>query len=189
MPYRDQASREQFNRRLAGGEQREALRGFDSNRAAERARARDSLTQRGITAPATSNLQARERAQQATRDLRDNPQTRERAQAATRKLQDNPQARQRAQSAVQHRGGEQQLRQRSQNNSQIRQQARQQHTKVQAPRNNAFAGARSPSQSRALANRGQVSRAAASRPQAARAGHPVQRPARAPSRGGAHRRG
>ncbi|MNO84979.1 hypothetical protein D3C76_763360 [compost metagenome] len=206
MPYRDQASREQFNRRLAGGEQREALRGFDSNRAAERARARDSLTQRGITAPATSNLQARERAQaatrelrdnpqareraqQATRDLRDNPQARERAQAATRKLQDNPQARQRAQSAVQHRGGEQQLRQRSQNNSQIRQQARQQHTKVQAPRNNAFAGARSPSQSRALANRGQVSRAAASRPQAARAGHPVQRPARAPSRGGAHRRG
>ncbi|MGC4007626.1 MAG: DUF3300 domain-containing protein [Pseudomonas sp.] len=200
VPYRDARSREQYNRRLSGGEQREAMRGFDSARAQERSRARESLTQRGI-APAANNQQARERAQAATRDLRDNPQAlqraqqanreprdvnqaRERAQNATRELQNNPENRQRAQNAMQNRSNQMQQRPRAQNNQQIREQARQQHARTQAPRNNAFAGANNPRQSREFANRGQASRAAASRPQAARAGHTVQRPARAPRGGG-----
>ena len=201
VPYRDTRSREQYNRRLAGGEQREAMRGFDSTRAQERSRAQQSLAERGIAPPAANNAQARERAQAATRDLRDNPQAlqraqqanreprdvnqaRERAQNATRELKNNPDARQRAQSVAQNRSAQTQQRPRAQNNQQIREQARQQHARTQAPRNNAFAGANNPRQSRELANRGQVSRAAASRPQAARAGHTVQRPARAPRGGG-----
>ncbi|PJI47696.1 MAG: hypothetical protein CTR55_18570 [Pseudomonas sp.] len=204
VPYRDATSRAQYNRRLAGGEQREAMRGFDSNRAQERAQARESLTQRGIAPPAANNMQARERAQAATRDLRDNPQAlqraqqgnreardnaqaRERAQAATRELNRTPDNRQRAQNMAQNRNSQTQQRPRVQNNQQIRQQARQQHARTQAPRNNAFAGANNPRQSRELANRGQASRAVASRPQAARAGHTVQRPARALSGGGRHR--
>ncbi|MDN6858218.1 DUF3300 domain-containing protein [Pseudomonas sp. CAN2814] len=203
VPYRDAASREQYSRRLAGGEQREGMRGFDSARAEERSRARESLAQRGV-APAMNNEQARQRAQAATRDLRDNPQAlqraqqgnrelrdnnqaRERAQAATRELNRNPDNRQRAQNAVQNRSNQAQQRPRAQNNQQIREQARQQHARAQAPRNNAFAGANNPRQSRELANRGQASRAAASRPQAVRAGHTVQRPARAPSGGGRRR--
>lgn len=201
VPYRDSASREQYNRRLAGGEQRDALRGFDSARTQERAKARESLSQRGIAPPAANNAQARERAQAATRDLRDNPQAqqrlqqgnrdnaqaRERAQAATRELNRTPENRQRAQNQVQNRSNQAQQRPRTQNNQQIREQARQQHARTQAPRNNAFAGANNPRQSREVANRGQASRAAASRPQAARAGHTVQRPARAPSGGGRRR--
>ncbi|QRY77041.1 DUF3300 domain-containing protein [Pseudomonas sp. PDNC002] len=202
VPYRDARSREQYNRRLAGGEQREAMRGFDSARAEERSRARESLTQRGIAPPA-NNQQARERAQAATRDLRDNPQAlqraqqanreprdanqaRERAQNATRELKNNPEARQRAQNVAQNRSTQSQQRPRAQNNQQIREQAREQHARTQAPRNNAFAGANNPRQTRDFANRGQASRAAASRPQAqaARAGHTVQRPARAPRGGG-----
>ncbi len=203
VPYRDAASREQYNRRLAGGDQREALRGFDSARAEERSRARESLAQRGIEPPAMNNAQARDRAQAATRDLRDNPQAlqraqqgnqlrdnqqaRERAQAATRELGNNPDSRQRAQNVAQNRSAQAQQRPRAQNNTQIREQARQQRARTQAPRNNAFAGANNPRQSRELANRGQASRAVASRPQAARAGHTVQRPARAPSGGGRRR--
>lgn len=204
VPYRDAASREQYSRRLAGGEQREAMRGFDSARAEERSRARESLTQRGIAPPAANNAQARERAQAATRDLRDNPQAqqrlqqgnrdardnaqaRDRAQAATRELNRTPDNRQRAQNQLQNRSNQAQQRPRAQNNQQVRDQARQQHARTQAPRNNAFAGANNPRQSREVANRGQASRAAASRPQAARAGHTVQRPARAPSGGGRRR--
>ncbi|MFJ3263437.1 DUF3300 domain-containing protein [Pseudomonas sp. NPDC086581] len=201
VPYRDSASRAQYNRRLAGSEQRDALRGFDSTRTQERAKARESLSQRGIAPPAQNNAQARERAQAATRDLRDNPQAqqrlqqgnrdnaqaRDRAQAATRELNRTQENRQRAQNQVQNRSNQAQQRPRTQNNQQIREQARQQHARTQAPRNNAFAGANNPRQSREVANRGQVSRAAASRPQAARAGHTVQRPARAPSGGGRRR--
>lgn len=199
VPYRDAASREQYNRRLAGGEQREAMRGFDSVRAEERSRARESLAQRGV-APPINNEQARQRAQAATRDLRDNPQAlqrpqqggreardntqaRERAQAATRELNRQPDARERAGNVAQNRSAQAQQRPRAQNNQRAREEARLQHARTQAPRNNAFAGANNPRQSREFTNRGQASRAAASRPQAARAGHAVQRPARAPSGG------
>jgi hypothetical protein len=157
VPYRDRASREQYGQRLSGSEQRQALRGHDPARSAERERARQSLEQRGFDSPASSNRQARERAQTADRDLRDQPRVRQHDQ------------------------------QRS--NAQTRQQARQQYSAGQGTRNNAFAGARAPSQARNYSQRGQASRAAASRPQAARAtGHAVSRPAISSSRGGARRR-
>lgn len=161
VPYRDRASREQYGQRLAGSEQRDALRGRDPARTAERERARQSLTQRGIETPATSNREARERAQQADRDLRNQPQ---RAQARA------------------------QPRQRTQSSPQARQQARQQHASTPKTRNNAFADARNPAQSRVNTSRGATSRATASRPRAERSSRPVQRPVRSSSRGGARRR-
>ncbi|MNQ82388.1 hypothetical protein D3C85_974370 [compost metagenome] len=175
VPYRDNRNRQQNGLRLSGGEQRQALRGYDANRTAERQRASQSLQQRGIQAPAASNQQARERAQAAGRDLRNEPQARERAQATT-------QQRQRAQASAQQRP-------RAQNNQQVRQQARQQHTAArQGPRNNAFAGARQPSQARASASRGEASRQSAARSHKVSAGRQVQRPAHSPSRGGGGRR-
>ncbi|MFC5695326.1 DUF3300 domain-containing protein [Pseudomonas sp. GCM10022186] len=175
VPYRDNRNRQQNGLRMSGGEQRQALRGYDAQRTAERQRASQSLQQRGIQAPAASNQQARERAQAASRDLRTDPQ-----------------ARQRAESAVQQRqrtDANRQQRPRAQNNQQVRQQARQQQSASrQGPRNNAFAGARQPSQTRAATSRGEFSRASASRPQKASAGRQVQRPAHAPSRGGGGRR-
>ena len=192
VPYRDPASRERYDRRLADGGQRDAYRGLDPARSAERERARESLAQRGIASPATSNRQALERAQTAGREMRNDPQARQRAQAEL-------QARQQG-------GGHQQLRERaagnreaatrprassagaqrplsSQHNSQARQQFRQQHAS-QGVRNNAFAGARQPTQARQQIYRGQASQMAASRPHAGGAGRPVQRPAG----GGFHRR-
>ena len=140
---------------MSGSEQRDAFRGRDVARSAERERARQSLQQRGIDAPATSNSQARERAEVASREFDRQAQVRQ-------GLQNNPQA---------------------------RQQARQQYASTQGTRNNAFAGARSPTQARAQVSRGQVSQAAASRPQAARdSGRTVQRASRAPSGGGGRRR-
>lgn len=203
VPYRDQISRDKFSQRLPGSEQRSAFRGHDTARVADRERARQSLEQRGIDSPATSNRQARERAQSATRELDRDPQARERAQvgtrdlsrdqardraqAATRDLSRDTQARERAQASTRDANRAAQTRQR-QSNPQARQQVRQQYASSLGTRDNAFAGARSPSQSRAQANRGQASRAAASRPQAARAsGRPVQR-ASAPSRSGGARR-
>ncbi|THG81477.1 DUF3300 domain-containing protein, partial [Pseudomonas sp. A-1] len=59
VPYRDNASRERYSQRLPGAEQRDALRGREPARGAERERARQTLSQRGIEAPATSNREAR----------------------------------------------------------------------------------------------------------------------------------
>lgn len=164
VPYRDRANQERYGRRLEGGEQRAALRGQDSARAADRERARQSLAQRGIEAPATSNRQARERAQTANRDLSQRANSRQREQSGAA------------------------VRQRSADNPKARQQARERYASAQGPRNNAFADARSPTQSRANFERGQASRANASRPQAERVGRPVQRPASAPSRSAGGRR-
>lgn len=172
VPYRDRASREQYGQRLSGSEQRDAFRGRDVVRSADRERARQSLQQRGIDAPATSNSQARERAQVASREFDREAQARVRAQAASREQ-----------------GRETQARQRLQSNPQARQQVRQQYAGTQGGRNNAFAGARSPTQARAQVSRGQVSQAAARRPQAMRdSGRTVQRASRAPSGGGGRRR-
>ncbi|MBD7977179.1 DUF3300 domain-containing protein [Serpens gallinarum] len=156
VPYRDRASREQYGQRLANSEQREALRGRDTARTADRESARKSLEQRGFESPATSNRQARERAQTANREMRDPAQAR---QPSRDQARSTPQA---------------------------RQQARQQHSASRNTPDNAFAGARSPNRERASQQRGQASRAAASRPQAARtSGRAVSRPAMASSRGGA----
>lgn len=162
VPYRDRASREQYGQRLANGEQRQELRGRDTARVADRERARQSLEQRGFESPATSNRQARERAQTANRDMRDPAQARQRAQSREQTRNHNPQA---------------------------RQQARQQHATSRGARDNAFAGARAPDRERASQQRGQASRASASRPQSSRAsGRAVSRPAMSSSRGGARRR-
>ncbi|MES2819983.1 MAG: DUF3300 domain-containing protein [Pseudomonadota bacterium] len=191
VPYRDSANREQYGRRLEGSEQRDVYRGHEAARSAERERARQSLEQRGIEAPATSNQQARERAQAATRELDRDPsrtlnrdaQTPERAQVATR-----DQARERAQASTRDAQARQGA---AQSNPQARQQVRQQQAGTQATRDNAFTGARSPSESRVQASRGQASqtsRTTASQPQAARSGgQTVQRASRAPSRSGGRR--
>ncbi len=91
VPYRDRASREQYGQRLANSDQREALRGRDTARAAERDRARQSLQQRGIESPASNNRQARDRAQAADRSMRAPDQTprREPQRATTRSTRDN----------------------------------------------------------------------------------------------------
>ncbi|WP_137822449.1 DUF3300 domain-containing protein [Pseudomonas sp. D(2018)] len=177
VPYRDNINRQQNGLRLNGSQQREPLRGYDADRTAQRQRASQSMQQRGIQAPAGSNQQARERAQAASRDMRNDPQARQRAESAVQQRQRTD-------------ANRPQQRPRTQNNQQVRQQARQQHTaaRQQAPRNNAFDGARQPSQTRAAASRGEASRASASRPQKASAGRQVQRPAHAPSRGGGGRR-
>jgi hypothetical protein len=163
VPYRDRASREQYGQRLAGSEQRDALRGREPARDSERERARQSLSQRGIEAPATSNREARERAQVADREMRSQPERiGQRSQASA------------------------QPRQRTQSSPQARQQAREKYSSSPQTRNNAFADARNPSRSQASVNRGQTSRASASRPQAERSsGRSVQRSVPSSSRGGA----
>lgn len=181
VPYRDRVSREQYGQRLPGSEQRDAFRGHDAAAlSSERERARQSLQQRGIEAPALNNSQARERAQAATRELGQNPQARERAQAATHDI-----GRERAQAATRELKRDPQVRQHVQNNPQVRQQVRQQHTSNPGTRDNVFAGARSPAHVQAQVSRGQASQLAASRPQAMRGeGHAVQRA----TRGGGRRR-
>lgn len=165
VPYRDRASREQYGQRLPGSEQRDALRGREPARTADRERASQVLSQRGIDAPATSNREARERAQVADREMRNQPE----------RIGQRPQA-----SA--------QPRQRTQSSPQARQQARQQYSSSQGARNNAFADARKPSQARVSASRGEASRASASRPKMERSSRPVQRASRPASRGGARGR-
>lgn len=197
VPYRDQASRENFSQRLPGSEQRDAFRGRDTAQTADRERARQSLQERGIEAPATSNREARDRAQAATRELSRDPQARERLQGATpdgtrdqareraQAANRDAQVRQRAQASTR----EAQARQRAASNPQARQQVRQQHASSPRTRDNAFAGARNPEQTRVQTSRGQASRATASRPQASRAsGQTVQRAPRASSRSGGGRR-
>ena len=193
VPYRDQASRAQFDRRLPGSAERTAYRGDTPARVEDRARARETLTQRGIEAPATSNLEARQRVQSADREraqqrlekqgINPSGNARERAQVADRQLKNDGQARQRAQATQQSRPHQQPA-----HNKQVRQQVRQQHAGVKAPRNNALAGARDPVQSRIASNRGQASHQSFSRPSAAPAGHQVQRPVRMQSHGGSRRR-
>lgn len=185
VPYRDRASREQFSRRLDGAQQRDALRGHEPDRLAERERARQALNERGIAAPANNNREARERVQAIDRDQArqrleqrgiqapaNTGEARARLESAGRDLQNNPQARQTLQ-----------------NNPQVRQQVRKAQASAPRTRDNAFAGARRPVQAQQQINRGQVSRAAASRPQAARAaGHQVQRAPRVHAGGGMRRR-
>lgn len=187
VPYRDQASRAQFDRRLPGSTERTAYRGDTPARLEDRARARESLAQRGIEAPATSNLEARQRAQSAER---------ERAQQSLEKhgINQPASARERAQVADrQHKPGAQaplktRQHQPSERNQQARQQVRQQHARAQAPRNNALADVRNPSRARMASNRGQISQRSASRPSAAPAGHQLQRPVRMQSSAGGRRR-
>jgi hypothetical protein len=165
VPYRDRASREQYGRQLDGAGQRDAARGRDPARNAERDRARQSMEQRGFEAPAASNREAQQRAGQASRDF-------DRSAAAGNRAQ-NP-------GAFQQRGG--------QNNAQARQGARD-NAGMNRSQGDAFAGARNPGQSRGDAGRGQRSMQQSQRPAASRGGgHQMSRPSRPPSRGGGGRR-
>lgn len=206
VPYRDRANRDRYQQRLDGAQQRDALRGRDPARAADRERvqaadrerARQELTQRGIEAPATSNREARDRAEAASRErVQSADRERARQELSQRGIQapasSNREARARAQSADRDMSSRPQARQRTQSSPQARQQARsRQQASASRTRDNAFAGSRSPSRAKQQISRGQSSRAAASRPAASRAsGSQVQRAPRASSRssgGGGRRR-
>jgi hypothetical protein len=186
VPYRDNRSRQQYGRQLNGANQREAYRGDNAQRAQARERARSSMDQHGIERPATSNRQARDQARRAQSDAAvgnrmqagaDRPRAAERNQGTARNTRE----------AQQPRRETAQANQRGQDRSQVRQTAQnRQPARAGSARNNAFAGARSPSQTNAQAMRGRASQAAAQRPSAARsAGHQISRPSMpARSRGG-----
>ena len=97
VPYRDNASREKYGRQNDGAASRDAYRGRDQSQArnADRDRARQSMERSGIQPPATSNLEARDRAGQASRDMsqRDAGQ---RAGASNSNIRAQADARQRA---------------------------------------------------------------------------------------------
>jgi len=172
VPYRDKASREQFGRQLDGAGQRDAARGRDPARSAERDRARQSMEQRGFEGPAASNREAQQRAGQASRDI---SRTGDRSGATGQnRAAQNP-------GAFQQRGG--------QNNAQARQGARDHAGANRPSQGNAFSGAGNPGQSRGDAGRGQRSMQQSQRPSASRGGgHQMSRPSRPPSRGGGGRR-
>jgi hypothetical protein len=165
VPYRDNASRERYGRQGEGAANRDAYRGRDDAQArtADRDRARQSMERSGIQPPATSNMEARERAGQASRDM--GPEQRARAQEAVGQRGTNSNAR--AQQEARQRSGGAQASQRSQHN--------------------AFSGASNPGQSRAASSRGHNSYSASQRPSGARSGGmPMSRPS--PARGGGGRR-
>src|SRR5688572_27590886 len=112
VPYRDNASRERYGRQMDGSAGRDAFRGDDPARAANRERARQSMEQRGIQERGAGN-------RAASRDVRDS-QARDRARetADRSQAQDRQRAqaqdRQRAQAAQGTRDRSQQDRQRAQ---------------------------------------------------------------------------
>nr|WP_180203347.1 DUF3300 domain-containing protein [Pseudomonas sp. SbOxS1]NYU03017.1 DUF3300 domain-containing protein [Pseudomonas sp. SbOxS1] len=195
VPYRDNRSREQFGRQLDGASQRQAYRGDNAQRAQARDRARSSMDRHGIERPATSNLEARDRARDA--QSRAAAGNRLQAGADRPKAADRPRAADRSQGTARNTRENQQSRvqqPRNQNQANQRAQTRQAAQNRQAApavnrgsaRNNAFAGARSPSQANLQANRGRASQASFQRPNASRAaGHQISRPSGAArSRGG-----
>lgn len=194
VPYRDSASRSQYGRQLNGASQREAYRGDNAQRAQARENARTSMDKHGIERPATSNREARDQ----TRQLQsatvggdrlqagaDRPKAADRGQGPARNTRENQQLRKQASQVNQQpRDQSAQLNQRREGQAQTRQTANQRPAvSTGSARNNAFAGARSPSQANVQANRGRASQASAQRPSAARsAGHQVSRPSNPPAR-------
>lgn len=182
VPYRDSRSREQYGRQLNGANQREAFRGEDAQRAQAREKARGSMDKYGIERPATSNRQARDQARNAqsavsagnrTQAGADRAKASDRSQGTTRNARENQQPRN--QTA--------QTNQRRQDSSQTRQDTQKRPAAAGSARDNAFAGARSPSQASAQAARGRTSEASARRPSAQRsAGHQISRPSSPPMR-------
>jgi hypothetical protein len=188
VPYRDNRSREQFGRQLDGANRREAFRGDNAQRAQARDNARSSMDRAGIERPATTNREARDRARAAQSGTSagnrmqadaDRPGSSDRSQGTARNTRDNQQGRQNAQ-----------VNQRRQDSPQARQAAQNRPSaSTGSARDNAFAGARSPSQSNAQASRGRASQVSAQRPSAARsAGHQISRPSSPPARSRGGRR-
>lgn len=179
VPYRDTRSREQYGRQLNGANQREAYRGDNAQRAQAREKARGSMDRAGIERPATSNRQARDRARAA----QSGPSATHRSQAGAARPGSSDGGQNSGRNA---RDNQQPARanERGQATSPARQ-TRQERPSATAggARNNAFAGARSPSQSNAQASRGRASQASALRPSAARsAGPQISRPSNPPMR-------
>lgn len=183
VPYRDSRSREQYGRQLNGANQREAFRGEDAQRAQAREKARGSMDKYGIERPATSNRQASDQARNAqsavsagnrTQAGADRPKASDRSQGTARNARENQQPR----------NPTAQTNQRRQDNSQARQVTQKRPAaSAGSARDNAFAGARSPSQTSAQAARGRTSEASARRPSADRsAGHQISRPSSPPMR-------
>lgn len=208
VPYRDNRSRQQFGRQLNGAEQRQAFRGDNAQRAQAREKARGAMDRSGFERPATTNREARQQARQAQSGMADRnrlqggtdrPRTADRGQGLDRnQIANRNQGGDRNQIANRNQGGERHLRENQQprrQDAQLNQrrqdstQARQNFQKRPAAspgsaRNNAFAGARSPSQSNAQALRGRASQASAQRPSGMRGGgHQISRPS-APMRSG-----
>jgi len=208
VPYRDTRSREQYGRQLDGASQRQAYRGDSTQRALARENARNSMDKAGIERPPTSNQEARNQARDASRATASNrmqagtdrpntanrPQTSDRQNAADRqKAADRAKASDRSQGTARNNQANQQPRKQTaqtnqrQGNAQARQTTQNRPATAAASkgsaRDNAFAGARSPSQTNAQASRGRASQASAQRPSASRAaGHQVSRPANPPAR-------
>ncbi|MGV8918864.1 MAG: DUF3300 domain-containing protein [Pseudomonas sp.] len=195
VPYRDNRSREQYGRQLDGASQRSAYRGDNAQRTQAREKARGSMDRAGIERPATSNRQAQDRARAAqnggsasnrVQANNNRPKTTDRGQGTARNTRDNQPARNQAAQTNQRVQGEAKARQSAQN----RPSAKTNQTAPKRPtasagsaRNNAFSGARSPSQTSAQTNRGRASQASAQRPSASRsAGKPISRPSSPPSR-------
>ncbi|WP_460145954.1 DUF3300 domain-containing protein [Pseudomonas sp. S2_A02] len=182
VPYRDTKSREQYGRQLGGANQRETYRGDDAQRAQAREKARGSMDKHGIERPATSNREARDRARAAESASSasnrmqagtDRPKSSDRSQGTARSTRESQQPRK--QTA--------QVNQREQGNAQRQATPNRPSASTGSARNNAFAGARSPSQANAQASRGQASVASAQRPSASRsAGHQISRPSSPPAR-------
>ena len=74
VPYRDEKTRQQYDRKVAGAENRADFRGRDPQRDTSREKAQATLADRGID-PAKGREQ-----------LRNDPQTRERAQTAAKNV-------------------------------------------------------------------------------------------------------
>jgi hypothetical protein len=134
VPYRDSASRQKFDKKVAGAENREAFRGKDAGRDASRERAQAALGERGMDP-------AKERDR-----LRNDPQARERAQSAAQNVdRDRARAtaqnadRDRARQAAQSRGGDNALRGAG-NAAQARQQVDRGNASRQAAERHAAAG-------------------------------------------------
>jgi hypothetical protein len=189
VPYRDSRSRQQYGRQLDGANQRQAFRGDNAQRAQARENARSSMDRHGIERPATSNRQARDQTRRAQSEPSvgnrmqagaDRPKASDRGQGTGRNIRENQQPRQQTAQTAQRR-----------QESQARQGTQKRPTaSAGSARNNAFAGARSPSRSNAQALRGRTSQASATRPSAARsAGHQISRPSSPPmrQRGGGRR--
>jgi hypothetical protein len=186
-PYRDDKTRQQFDRKVAGAEGRADYRGKDASRDASREKAQAAMKDRGVD-PAKgreqlkSDPQVRDRAQQATQNV-----DRDRARDAAQNV-DRDKARQAAQGV--DRG---EARAKAQNvdrdaarakaQNVDRSQARQ-TAQNRAP-DNAFKGASNPAQSRKAIDRGTASRnAAATRAAAPRASAGGGGGGRAAARGG-----
>ncbi|MFJ2691554.1 DUF3300 domain-containing protein [Pseudomonas sp. NPDC087336] len=198
VPYRDSRSREQYGRQLDGSRQRQAYRGDNAQRAQARENARSSMDRHGIERPATSNLEARDRAREAQSrasagnrmqagadrpKAADRPRTADQSQGTTRNTRENQQSR------VQQPRNQNQADQRAQTRQTAQNRQAAPATNRGSARNNAFAGARSPSQANLQANRGRASQASYQRPSSSRAaGHQISRPSSPPARSRGGRR-